>query len=988
MVAMSLSLPIPVTTTHEPENTAWLGCLIEAETPGDVCTLIENLLQAQPHCLKARVLMLAHRKEQRAAEAQAPDAEELALARDALKAADGVRVSVDGRRHALALLDAQQVVLLLTMTIEGSAKNLLANMGAHLQLGVRQLRHTIKLAELYDSHSQLEHSENLQRALFSISELSSSELDMPEMLREIHRIVSGLMYAENFFIVRCNPEQQTLRFLYYADIKDEDKPQTNRDMRLEDRRHTLTWYLLTQGKPLMGSNEQLLEQVNGPLVIAGPDSDDWLGVPMLRDGQVQGALVVQSYGTGIVYSYSDLTLLEFVGNHILTALERKEIKDELERRVRERTEELAEVNRGLLQEVRERHRAERLQEALFQVAQLATADIDENAFYERVHAVVGRLLDAKNFFIALLSDDRTKLEFPYFMDTGVRHQLSRPVGRGLSEYVLRRGLPWSGTRDDIVALTQDGEVVPHHIGEPSACWLGVPLKVDESVIGLVAVQSYENDTGYGPQEQELLSFVALQIANSIYRRRSAAALHLANLRLEHRVEERTQELRAEIARREQMQQQLHHQVMHDPLTGLPNRGYLRERLDRVLHGIQSDPNRRCALLYIDVDRFKVINDSLGHLAGDEFLKAVAVRLLTHVREPDMVARLSGDEFAILLEDIENTNTATIIADRVLQAVATPLRISGKELEPSVSVGIACGDSSYLDADELIRDADMALYQAKELGRKRFVVFDEALAKGMVDVLAMESELRKALRQNEFEPHFQPICQLNDGKVVGYEALIRWNHPQRGLLRPSDFVKIAEDSGLIEAIDWRLFELSCRLLAQHGLNDSFITFNVSALHLRHVDFDVRVMKMLERTGLSPSRLVTEVTEGALLDNPESVRAVLDRLRNAGVGAALDDFGTGYSSLSYLHSLPLRMLKIDRAFVHELDKAGSSNSTTVVAAILALAHALNIQVIAEGIETQAQLETLVSMGCEMGQGYLLGSPAPMAHWMDPPASPGTT
>jgi diguanylate cyclase (GGDEF)-like protein len=976
---MSLSLPIPITTTQEPD-TAWLGCLIEAEAPGDVCLLIESLLQAQPHCLKASVLMLTHQGEPPSADALAYDPDELALARDALKSDDGVRLSSDGRRYALTLLGAQQVVLLLTTTIEGVAKAMLAKVDAYLQLGVRQLHHTIKLAELYDSHNQLEHSENLQRALFSISELSSSDLEMPDMLGEIHRIVSGLMYAENFFIARYDPERETLRFLYYADIKDEDKPETNRDMRMEDRRHTLTWYLLTQGKPLMGSNEQLLEQVNGPLVIAGPDSDDWLGVPMLRNGQVQGALVVQSYGTGLVYSRDDLALLEFVGNHILTAVERKEIKDELERRVRQRTEELAEVNRGLLQEVRERHRAERLQEALFQVAQLATADIDENTFYERVHTVVGRLLDAKNFFIALLSDDRTKLEFPYYMDTGVRHQLSRPVGRGLSEYVIRRGQPWSGTREDIMALTRSGEVVPHHIGEPSDCWLGVPLKVDESVIGLIAVQSYENKACYGAQEQELLSFVALQIANSIYRRRSAAALHLANLKLEHRVEERTRELRAEIARREQMQQQLHHQVMHDPLTGLPNRGYLRERLDRILNRIQSDPNRRCALLYIDVDRFKVINDSLGHLAGDEFLKAVAVRLLTHVREPDMVARLSGDEFAILLEDIENTETATIIADRVLQAVAIPLRISGKELEPSVSVGIACGDASYLDADELIRDADMALYQAKELGRKRFAIFDEALAKGMVDVLAMESELRKALRQNEFEPHFQPICRLGDGKVVGYEALIRWNHPQRGVLRPMDFVKIAEDSGLIEAIDWRLFELSCRLLAQHAPSEPFITFNVSALHLRHADFDVRVLKMLERTGLMPERLVAEVTEGALLDNPESVRAVLDRLRCAGVGAALDDFGTGYSSLSYLHSLPLRMLKIDRAFVHELDKAGSSNSTTVVAAILALAHALNIQVIAEGIETQAQLDALVSMGCEMGQGYLLGSPAPIAQWVD--------
>ena len=975
---MSRTLPIPARPANEPEHTAWLGRLIEATTPEEVGLLIEALAKEQPGCGQAKVLWLnANSHHHHAADPTPPDPALRELALIALKAADGI--AQDGRYYALPLLAQEQVVLVLTLSVDGAGKTLLANMSPYLQLAVRQLYHAMKLADLYDSHAQLEHSENLQRALFTISDLAGSSLEMPDMLREIHRIVSGLMYGENFFIVRYNPEHETLRFLYYADINDQDQPDTTRDFLLEDRRHTLTWYLLTQGKPLRGSNEQLLEQVNGPLILAGPDSDDWLGVPMLHNDKVHGALVVQSYGTGLVYSRDDLALLEFVGSHILTAVERKESKDELERRVRQRTEELAQVNRGLRQEVRERHRAERLQEALFQVAQLATADIDENTFYERVHAVVGRLLDAKNFFIALLSDDRSKLEFPYYMDAGVRHSLIRPVGHGLSEYVLRRGEPWSGSREDIMALAHSGEVVPHHIGEPSACWLGVPLKVDEAVIGVVVVQSYDKNASYGAADQELLSFVALQIANSIYRRRSAAALHQANLRLEHRVEERTRELRAEIARREQMQQQLHHQVMHDPLTGLPNRGYLRERLDSILNTIQREPHRRCALLYLDVDRFKVINDSLGHLAGDEFLKAIAMRLLAHVREPDMVARLSGDEFAILLEEIEVTATATLIADRVLQAVAAPLRISGKELEPSVSVGIACGDSSYLDADELIRDADMALYQAKQLGRKRFAVFDEALAKDMVDVLAMESELRKALRQNEFEPHFQPIFRLGDGKIVGYEALIRWNHPQRGVLKPMDFVRIAEDSGLIEAIDWRLFELSCRLLAQKAPSDSFITFNVSALHLRHTDFDTRVLKMLERTGLPPTRLIAEVTEGALLDNPDSVRSMLDRLRLAGVGAALDDFGTGYSSLSYLHSLPMRMLKIDRAFVHELDKDGSSNSTTVVAAILALAHALNIQVIAEGIETQAQFDALLSMGCEMGQGYLLGRPAPIDSWL---------
>jgi predicted signal transduction protein with EAL and GGDEF domain len=341
--------------------------------------------------------------------------------------------------------------------------------------------------------------------------------------------------------------------------------------------------------------------------------------------------------------------------------------------------------------------------------------------------------------------------------------------------------------------------------------------------------------------------------------------------------------------------------------------------------------------------------------------------------------LAGDEFAILLEDVQMPADVTAVAQRVLDALGAPMLVAGKELQPTASVGIAIGDSHYQAADEVLRDADIALYRAKDLGRKRFELFDETLAKNVVDVLALEVELRQALQNEQFEPYFQPICRLDDGQVVGYEALIRWNHPQRGLLRPADFIKIAEDSGLIEAIDWHIFELSCRLLARHGPDDTFMTFNVSALHLRHADFDARLIRLLEYTGLPASRLITEVTEGALLDNPERVRATLDRLRLAGVGAALDDFGTGYSSLSYLHSLPLRMLKIDRAFVEELDKDRNTNSTTVVAAILALARALNIQVIAEGIETQAQRSALMAMGCELGQGYLLGHPSPIGNWL---------
>ena len=955
---------------------AWLGRLIGATSPEAVAALVVERAEAHAGGASARLVWQDPAPGvYRGSHGEPAHADVLQL-RNLLREAAGLRL--DGDRLALRLRPDLAAALLLEVRDGAAAAALQAALAPDLELAGRQLRQALALAELHDSHRQLERSESLQRALFAISDLAGSDLEMPELLRGIHGIVSMLMYAENFYIVRYDAERGTLRFLYFADVADPGGVDTTREMPLGAWRGSLTWHLLTGGRALMGSSEELAAQVDGPLNVIGPDSEDWLGVPMLREHRVQGALVVQSYRPGIRYTGEDRALLAFVGSHILTALERKQSKDELEQRVRQRTQELAEANRGLQQEVLERQRAERLQEALFRLAQLATADIGEGAFYERVHAVVGRLIDAENFFIALLDDERRRLDFPYYVDAGVRRTLSRPLGRGLSEYVLRRGRPWLGRRSDIEALYAAGEVVPHHIGAPSTCWLGVPLRVDEEVIGLVAVQSYDEGHGYGPAEQELLGFAALQIANSIYRRRSAVALRQSKQQLEQRVAERTQELRAEIARREHAQQLLRHQVMHDPLTGLPNRGLLRERLEALLERAQREPGRRCALLYLDVDRFKVINDSLGHLAGDSFLKAVAERLVQCVREPDLVARLSGDEFAILLEDAGQVAVVEQVARRVLRALARPLQLAGRELEPSASMGIAIGGEAHLQADALLRDADIALYRAKELGRKRYVLFDETLARDAEDVLTLEGELRQALQRGEFEPYFQPICRLDGGGIVGYEALLRWNHPRRGVLAPGEFLRVAQDSGQIEAIDWQLFARACERFAAFG-GGGYLTVNVAPLHLRHADFDRRLLAMLERSGLAPSRLAIEVTEGALLDDTGRVRAILERLHAVGVEAALDDFGTGYSSLSYLHALPLRKLKIDRAFVQMLDHEAPDSGTAVVAAILALARALGIEVIAEGVETATQAEALRAMGCAYGQGYLLGRPGVAEGWL---------
>jgi diguanylate cyclase (GGDEF)-like protein len=957
---------------------AWLTRLVEATTPAEVAEVIAVFAQALAGGREATVAWTSSGLPRAYCSGGAPDHARIGEARARLSSG-GQDVIVDGSGLVVRLLPQKHAVLLLELERGQPPEPLLATLRPFLDLAGAHLHRAIKLADLEDSHKQLVRSEALQRALFAISDLAGSELDMPEMLRRIHGVISTLMYGENFFIVRSDPEHGTMRFLYYADVKDTDAPDTSHEVSLESIRDSMTWHLLTGGRALMGSLEAIRRQVTGTFSPSGPEAIDWLGVPMLRDGQVHGALVVQSYQAGIGFSEEDRALLEFVGSHVLTALERKQSKDELEERVRLRTQELAAANRGLQQEVLERQRAERLQATLFHLAQLATADIDENEFYEHTHAVVGELINAENFFIALLSDDRKNLVFPYYVDAGVRKAQERPLGRGLSEYVLRTGRPLLGFHEDMAKLSGQGEIDLLRVGRPAVCWLGVPLRVDEEVIGLVTVQSYTPSVDYDQADQELLAFVAMQIANSIHRRRAAASLQRAYAELELRVAERTKELRQEITERERIQDQLKHEVMHDALTGLPNRGFLRDRLERVLAILQREPGRRCALLYLDVDRFKVINDSLGHLAGDAFLRAIAQRLHDCVREPDVVARLSGDEFAILLEDVEIPAAAVAVAQRVLEALSVPLQVAGRELAPSASMGIAIGDQAYVTADEVLRDADIALYRAKEQGRNRYELFDETLAKNVVDVLTMEGELRKALQRDEFEPYLQPFCRLGDGTVVGYEALLRWNHPLLGVLGPADFLKVAQDSGHIETIDWRLFERGCERFLQLPNKDTFLTFNVSALHLRHGDFDARLVRLLERTGLPPWRLIVEVTEGSLLDNPEQVRAMLERLRAIGVGAALDDFGTGYSSLSYLHSLPLRMLKIDRAFVHALGEDEHTTATTVVAAILALARALGIQVIAEGIETPAQRQALLDMGCELGQGYLLGRPAPIGEWL---------
>jgi diguanylate cyclase (GGDEF)-like protein len=476
--------------------------------------------------------------------------------------------------------------------------------------------------------------------------------------------------------------------------------------------------------------------------------------------------------------------------------------------------------------------------------------------------------------------------------------------------------------------------------------------------------------------------VLVRVKNQLALRSAQLEILKLNIELEHRVKQRTEELekalkklQQEINSRQKLQSQLLEIALHDSLTGLPNRVLFIRQLENALNRAQQESNYQFAVLFLDCDRFKVVNDSLGHLVGDELLIAIAHRLQACLIPIHTLARLGGDEFGILLENITDINIAIQVAESVLQQLSLAFKLSRYEVFMNASIGISWGNKDYDRPEYLLRDADTAMYRAKAQGRAKYHVFNPAMHQEAIQLLELENDLRRAVERQEFLVYYQPIVSLITGRISGFEALVRWQHPIRGLVSPTEFIPVAEETGLINAINTWVLQSACHQLSiwqHHPVTPEPLTMsvNLSARLFLQPNLLEQIDRIIYENKINPAYLELEITESVIMENTDAIKIILQQLKQRKIKLIMDDFGTGYSSLSYLHSFPLNAIKIDKSFVKRMQD--NKENMGLVPAMIGIANSMGMSAIAEGVETQEQLAQLRSFNCDFAQGYLFSKP----------------
>jgi diguanylate cyclase (GGDEF)-like protein len=850
------------------------------------------------------------------------------------------------------------------------------------QLSLEELRELVP--QLQKITKKYKHSESIQKSLFDISELASSINELSSLYPAIHDIIGDLMPAQNFFVAFYEEEKEIIDFVYFVDEFDE---QVVSQVSAADLKNSLTGYILRTGHHLFLTQETYQQQLAGISVKdLGAAPVDWIGIPLKRGTQVIGAMVVQSYDESIRYNREDLEILLFVSQHIVNCVDRVKSRELTEKTIRQRTKQLRQMNEELQEEISERQKIESLQQALFEISELsASVEGDMDDFYAAIHDTLSRLIGAPNCYVAMISSDKKTLHFPYYKDEVQSKIEPRPMSLGLTEYVIRHGSAEliDGSRiqqliesNELTVITAESEY------QEMDSWIGSPLIIDGEICGVIAVQSYSKEKQYNFKDLEFLRFVSHHIAVALSRKQSSDAIKAYNQKLAEEVKERTEELNStnlflqrQIEERLQAQQQLEHDAQHDSLTGLANRVLFNSRLELALASKQRYVESNFAVIFIDLDRFKQINDSLGHMAGDLFLKEVSVRISSCIRGHDLLARLGGDEFVVLFDNYESPNDVEEISARIISSIAKPFNIENKDMYSGASIGIAYIESGYQTADEVLRDADAAMYQAKSLGRGRYIVFDKTMRDKLLEELEIESEFRKILQAEAFESYSQPIINLATQEQIYQECYVRWEHSSIGKIKRDQYWQIAEQCGLTVEMDKFMLTKACEILKGWQLNeadaDKQIAINLSIHHLTQTSLAKQLIEQVKNAGVDPKKLVIEFDENALNRRSQFFLPAIKILKRAGITLVLDNFGSGLASLSYLYSYPFDYVKIDHYFVKTLPR--SERNLKLIQSVLSISGHLKFKLIASGINTQEQYQALLDAGCEFGQGKFLKAAA---------------
>jgi len=733
---------------------------------------------------------------------------------------------------------------------------------------------------------------------------------------------------------------------------------------------------------------------------------------------------------------------------------------------------------GSMMDISERKRVDRIQSALYRIAELTSSAEDLDSFYAEIHRIVGQLMYAENFYLAMEDAAAGLIRFPYFVDQFDPPPPPMKIGEGLTSRVLQTGKPLLIGEERIGELSAAGALAPH--GATTIDWLGVPLRSGDRTFGVLTVQSYDSRIRYGEREKELLTFVSQHIASALEKKWAADALasserqyrslfenandcvmivdpdtevilkanpracelygfpagELVGMSLKafrRDVERGEEEIRQilregalhnfaathfsrdgnaieilvnsslveyegkpailtinrDVTESRRAERKIERLAYEDALTGLPNRVRLEDRLTLSLGHARRD-HHALAVLFIDIDRFKLVNDSLGHKIGDLLLQKVADRLTQMIRGSDTVARLGGDEFIVVLSKIERPENAGLVARKIQESFRVPIEIAERELYVTLSTGIAVFPEDGSDSDALLKSADAAMYAAKQQGRDGYQFHSGLRARRDLERLDLVNRLRRAVENDEFRVYFQPVIRVATGEITGTEALVRWERPEQGIVLPGEFIPVAEDTGLIIPIGTWVLRQACLQVAawnRAGHRPLSVSVNLSVRQLQRPDIVAAVESVLAETGLPASQLSLEITESIAMQNVDVTLAAFAELKRLGVGITMDDFGTGYSSLSYLKLLPIDTLKIDRSFVR--DVATDADDASIVRASIALAHELRLRVVAEGVETPEQLDFLRQHHCDEAQGFLFSaavSAARFERWLATGERPG--